>query len=238
MLDAAVLTLAQMFSPPFRKALLKSAGLALALLVLLGVGLHRLLAWLATAGEAWAGSMLGQIAHTPLLVLGWMVSIAAGLGLVAGAIFLMPAVTALVAGFFVDEIAAEVERNHYPDDPEGHPLPVARAAFEGAKTALLAVGIYLLAVPFLLFAGLGIVIFFLATAFLLGREYFELAAMRYRTADEAKDLRKQNQRMVFMAGALIAAFVSIPVVNLATPLFGTALMVHLHKRLEAAKSAK
>jgi uncharacterized protein involved in cysteine biosynthesis len=182
--------------------------------------------------------MLGQIAHTPLLVLGWMVSIAAGLGLVAGAIFLMPAVTALVAGFFVDEIAAEVERNHYPDDPEGHPLPVARAAFEGAKTALLAVGIYLLAVPFLLFAGLGIVIFFLATAFLLGREYFELAAMRYRTADEAKDLRKQNQRMVFMAGALIAAFVSIPVVNLATPLFGTALMVHLHKRLEAAKSAK
>jgi uncharacterized protein involved in cysteine biosynthesis len=238
MLDAAVLTLAQMFSPPFRKALLKSAGLALALLVLLGVGLHRLLAWLATAGEAWAESMLGQIAHTPLLVLGWMVSIAAGLGLVAGAIFLMPAVTALVAGFFVDEIAAEVERNHYPDDPEGHPLPVARAAFEGAKTALLAVGIYLLAVPFLLFAGLGIVIFFLATAFLLWREYFELAAMRYRTADEAKDLRKQNQRMVFMAGALIAAFVSIPVVNLATPLFGTALMVHLHKRLEAAKSAK
>jgi uncharacterized protein involved in cysteine biosynthesis len=216
--------------------LLKSAGLALALMVLLGVTLHRLLAWLATTGEAWAESMLGHIAHSSLLVLGWMASIAAGLGIVAGAIFLMPAVTALVAGFFVDEIALEVERTHYPDDPEGHALPVARAAFEGAKTALLAVGIYLLAVPFLLFAGLGVVIFFLATAFLLGREYFELAAMRYATADAARHLRKQNHRMVLMAGALIAAFVSIPIVNLATPLFGIALMVHLHKRLEAANS--
>ena len=32
----------------------------------------------------------------------------------------------------------------------------------------------------------------------------------------------------------IAAFVSIPVVNLATPLFGMAFMVHMHKRLSKA----
>ena len=30
---------------------------------------------------------------------------------------------------------------------------------------------------------------------------------------------------------LIALFVSIPIVNLATPLFAMALMVHVHKRL-------
>ena len=36
---------------------------------------------------------------------------------------------------------------------------------------------------------------------------------------------------VFLAGLLIAAFVSIPIVNLATPLFAMALMVHMHKRL-------
>ena len=91
--------------------------------------------------------------------------------------------------------------------------------------------VYLLAVPFLLFAGFGAVIFFLATAFLLGREYFELAAMRYRPPAEAKRLRKTHHRTVFLAGMLIAAFVSIPIVNLATPLFAMALMVHMHKRL-------
>jgi uncharacterized protein involved in cysteine biosynthesis len=34
-----------------------------------------------------------------------------------------------------------------------------------------------------------------------------------------------------MAGLLIAAFVSIPIVNLATPIFAMSLMVHVHKRL-------
>ena len=102
-----------------------------------------------------------------------------------------------------------------------------RAAIEGAKTALLAILIYLLAVPFLLFAGFGVVIFFLATAFLLGREYFELAAMRHHPPAEAKRLRKMHHGTVVLAGVFIAAFVSIPIVNLATPLFGTAFMVHV-----------
>jgi CysZ protein len=231
MLDAAGKALSQMLSPPFRAVLLKSVALALTLVVLIGIGLHRLLVWLAGAGEGWAESVLGGSAHTPLVILGWIVSIAAGLGIVLGAIFLMPAVTALVASFFADEIALTVERSHYPDEPGGTPLPLARAILEGVKTAFLAVVIYLLAVPFLLFAGLGVVIFFLATAFLLGREYFELAAMRYRPPAEARRLRKANQRTVFLAGMFIATFVSIPIVNLATPLFGTAMMVHVHKRI-------
>ena len=74
-------------------------------------------------------------------------------------------------------------------------------------------------------------LFFLATAYLLGREYFELAAMRFHPVDEAKALRRANGGTVFVAGLFIAAFVSIPIVNLATPLFGVAFMVHMHKRL-------
>ena len=35
---------------------------------------------------------------------------------------------------------------------------------------------------------------------------------------------------IVMAGAFIAAFVSIPIVSLATPLFAMALMVHVHMR--------
>jgi CysZ protein len=237
MLDAAIKALSQMFSPPFRAVLLKSVGLALVLIVLIGIGLHRLFAWLATAGEGWAENVLGQSAHTPLVILGWIFSLAAALGIVAGAIFLMPAITALVASFFADDIALEVERSHYPDEPVGSPLPLTRAGWEGVKTALIAVGIYLVAVPFLLLAGIGVVIFFVATAFLLGREYFELAAMRHHPVAEAKRLRKAHRHTVFGAGLFIAAFVSIPIVNLATPLFGTAMMVHVHKRLTRRRIA-
>jgi len=234
MLDAAAKALAQMVTPRFRTVLMKSVGLALVLIVLIGIGLNRLFVWLAGAGEGWAESLLGGGAHGPLAILAWVLSIVATLGIVVGAVFLMPAVTALVASFFVDDIALEVERSHYPNEPAGTALPLARAAFEGIKTALLAVLIYLLAVPFLLLAGLGLVIFFLATAFLLGREYFELAAMRFHSPADAKLLRKRHHGTVFIAGMFIAAFVSIPIVNLATPLFGMAFMVHMHKRLAAA----
>jgi CysZ protein len=46
-------------------------------------------------------------------------------------------------------------------------------------------------------------------------------------------VRKRNRGTVFIAGLFIAAFVSIPIVNLATPLFAMALMVHIHKRVMA-----
>src|SRR5690606_19439533 len=89
--------------------------------------------------------------------------------------------------------------------------------------------------PFLLFAGLGIFILFFAAAYLLSREYFLLAAMRFRTPVEARALRQQHRARVFLAGLTIALFVSVPIVNLATPLFAMALMVHVHKRIAGGR---
>jgi CysZ protein len=236
MFEAAAKALAQMSTPPLRWVLLKSIGLALILIVLVSVGLQRLISWLADIGGAWAEGVLGGGSHDPVVVLVWVLSFAAGFGIVLGAIFLMPAVTAFVGAFFVDEVGGEVERVHYPDDPPGQPLPLLRAMIEGLKTALLAILLYLCAVPFLLFAGLGLFIMFFATSYLLGREYFLLAAMRFRPPVEAKAFRRSHRITVFVAGMFIAAFVSIPVVNLATPLFAMAFMVHMHKRLSAQHS--
>ena len=231
MFDAAFKALGQMFTPPFRAVLLKAIGLAILVLFLMGLGLHRLFAWLAAEGAGYLDGVAGPSLQTPLHAFLWMLAIMAGLGLAAGAIFIMPAVTAFVASFFSDEIAAEVEHVHYPADPPGHPISLTVAAIEGVKTGLLALLVYLLAVPFLLFAGLGFLIFFVANAYLLGREYFLLAAMRFHSVEEAKALRKMHHTTVFTAGLFIAAFVSIPILNLATPLFGTAFMVHMYKKL-------
>ncbi|TMJ28295.1 MAG: sulfate transporter family protein [Alphaproteobacteria bacterium] len=231
MLDAAIKALAQMASPPFRALLIRSIALAIVLLIVLGIGIDRGLVALVERGGAWIEIHAGPGAHTPVNILEWMVAIAAGLGIVAGAVFLMPAVTALVASFFVDAIAEQVERVHYPADPVGTAVPIGTAILEGVQAALLAILIYLCAVPFLLVAGLGLLIFFLATAYVQGRIYFELAAMRFHPAAEAKRLRKHHAGTLFVAGLFIAAFVSIPVLNLATPLFATAFMVHVHKQI-------
>ncbi|MGJ5204045.1 sulfate transporter family protein [Bradyrhizobium sp. HKCCYLR20261] len=235
MIDAAVKALSQILSPPMRSILWRSIGLALVLVTVLAIGLQRLLSWLATAGEGWAEGMLGPGSHGTLEVLTWIISIAAGFGVVFGGIMLMPAITSLIASLFVDDVADLVEREHYPAERPGVALPFGIAIVEGLKAAGLTILIYLVALPFVFLAGAGLVIFFIATAWLLGREYFELAAMRFRSPAEAKAMRRDNAVTVFTAGLIIAAFVTIPIVNLATPLFGMAFMVHLHKRLSGPR---
>jgi CysZ protein len=235
MFDAIVKAMVQMFSPAFRRVLLKSIGLGLVLIVLIGIGLNRVFSWMAEGGAAWAEASTG--AHTAWQILAWVLSVAATLGIITGALFLMPAVTAFVGSFFVDEIAEEVERTHYPMEPPGSALPLGRALIEGVNTALLAIAVYLCAIPFLFVAGLGLVIMFLANAYLLSREYFLLAAMRFRPPAEAKAMRRAHRTAVFLAGLPIAMLVSIPIVNLATPLFAMAMMVHMHKRLSQRRVA-
>ena len=235
MLDAAIKALSQMMSPPMRSILWRSIGLALVLIVVLAIGLQRLLSWFATYGEVWLEGLLGPSWHSSLDVLSWIISIAAGFGVVFGSVFLMPAITSLVASFFVDDVADIVEREYYPAERPGTALPFNQAILEGVKTALLTILVYLLALPLVFLAGAGFLIFFLAAAWLLGREYFELAAMRFRSPEDAKAMRKENAATVFTAGLFIAAFVSIPIVNLATPIFGMAFMVHMHKRLSGPR---
>ncbi len=231
MLDDAGKALGQMLSPALRAVLWKSIGLALALIIVAAIALDRLIIWLVGAGNAAVENGLGPHAHVPTAAIAWVLSVAAGLGIVVGSVFLMPAVTAFVASFFADQIAEETEREYYPADPPGVALPLWRALGEGGRTALLAFLVYVFAAALLIFVGFGAVVFFLATAWLLGRVYFDLAALRFRPPGEVAAIRKRNAGTIYVAGLLIAAFVSIPVVNLATPLFAMGLMVHVHKRL-------
>lgn len=229
MLDAAGKAFAQLLTPALRAVLMKAIGLALVLIIFIGIVLHRLLFTLARLGTDWAEQASGYSNHAAWSALAWLLSIMAGFGIVTGALFLMPAVTSFVGSFFVDETADIVEREYYPAEPLGKALPLMRALAEGAKIGLLAIVVYLCALPFMLFAGLGVVILFLANSYLLGRMYFELAAMRFRPPLEAKAMRRANAAYIFVAGMVIAIFVSIPIVNFATPVFAMAFMVHIHK---------
>ncbi len=231
MFDAALTALTQLFTPPLHKVLMKAVGLALLLIVIVGIVLNRIINALAASGATWAEHTSGFASQAAWSTLAWVLSIMASLGIVTGALFLMPTITAFVGSFFVDEVADAVERDTYPAEPPGKALPLLRSLIEGLKFALLTLAVYLCALPFIFFAGLGVVVLFLANAYLLGRQYFEFAAMRFRSPHEAKAIRKANAPYIFLAGIAIALFVSIPVVNLATPIFAMAYMVHIHKRL-------
>ena len=210
-LDAFV----EIFSPPFRQVMWKSIGLTAAILVLAGIALDRLALSYVHVGPAW---------------LSFVISSAVALGLIVGMIFLAPPTASLVAGFYLDDIAAIVERSIDPCGPPGRPLPFAPSLALGLRFAALSlvVNVTVLALTFL--TGVGLAAFFVLNGYVLGREYFELAAMRHVSAAEARALFVRHWLEVFAAGAIVTIVLAVPVLNLLTPLFATAFLTRVYKR--------
>jgi CysZ protein len=215
MLDAAFLAFREILSPPFRGVLVKSLALTIGLLVALWILLERFLSTWVEIPWPWLDTAF---------------SIRTGIGLVIGLGFLVAPVAALFAGLFLDDIAELVERTHYPADPVGTPLPMPRAIATAVKFLGVVLLVNAVALPLVLLVGFGFLIFLAANAYLLGREYFELVALRHHDTETARRLRLRNSGRIFAAGLIIAGFVVVPVVNLLAPLFATAFMVHVFKR--------
>jgi CysZ protein len=213
----------QVLSGPLRRILWRSIALTLGLLALLWFGLTRLLKYYLD------GNPLG--ADYPILE--GFAFFLAGAGLLIALIYVLPAVSALVAGFFLDDAAEIVERTDFSGDPVGRALPAGRALLYGVRFAGLALLVNLAALTLVFVPVVNIFAFFAANAYLLGREYFELAAGRFRPLSDAAEMRREHRATVMLAGGMVAGLVLVPFLNLLTPLFGIALMVHVHKRLSA-----
>ena len=218
---AAVLAFRDILSPPFRGVLLKSLALTIALLVALWLGLEWLIAHFVTTPWPWLDTFLDVLT---------------GFGLLIALGFLIAPVAALFVGLFLDDIAETVERTHYPADPPGLPLPLARSLLTSLKFLCVVLIVNALALPLAFLLGFGAIIFLIANAYLLGREYFELTALRRHDQATVMRLRHRYSGRVFAAGLIIAAFLAIPIVNLLGPLFATAFMVHLERRIGARDS--
>ena len=219
--NSASTAFSQLFSPSFRGVLWKSLGLTIALLI----GL-----WFACSTWPIQSFLLPMIGLDS-----WMASILAwllGAGLVLGLGFLIAPVTSIFGGFFIDDIAEAVEQKHYPNDPAGQPLETSKAALLSLKFTLLVISTNLLALLLLLVPGINLMVFFVANGYLLGREYFQFAALRFMSPSDADNLRHRNKGTVFVAGLVIAGFLTIPLLNLLTPLFAAAFMMHVFKKLE------
>ncbi len=221
LIEAAFAAWRQVLSGPLRRILWRSLALTLGLLALLWFGLTRLFGYY----------LKGHPLSVDYPILDGFAFFLAGAGLLVAFIYVLPAVSALVASFFLDDAAEIVERTDFVGEPSGQALPAGRALLYGVRFALLALLVNLAALTLFFVPVVNIFAFFAANAYLLGREYFELAAMRFRPPAEAKAMRRDNAGTIFTAGLFIAAFVSIPIVNLATPIFAMAFMVHMHKRL-------
>lgn len=213
MFRAALLAISDVLSPGFGRVILKALGLTVLLFVALFTGLQVAFKLLSVVPWAWLQAALDVLVS---------------LGLIASFFLLMAPVTAMFAGLFVDEIAAKVETRHYAGGPPGKPLsfwPGLRIGLEFGGLTLLA---NLLALP-LLFTGIGAAALVAVNAYLLSREYFEMAAMRVMPVADAKALRQQNRLRVFVAGLPVALLSLVPIVNLTVPVLATSYFTHFFR---------
>lgn len=226
-LEAARAAASQLFTPQLRGVFFKTLGLTLLLLVLAWFGVAGLFEWLALP---WIGGWMPEMPGWTSW-LGMAGTIIAGIGLALGLALLIAPVTALVAGLFLDDVADVVERTDYPADPPGRAMPTLRSVLASLKFLGVVILGNIVALILLLVPMVNVAAFFLVNGYLLGREFFEFAAMRHMPEVEARAMRRRNAVTVFLAGLVIAAFLAVPILNLLTPLFAAAMMVHLHKML-------
>lgn len=216
MLSDAFRALAQVFSKPFRQVLWLSLLSTIIVLALFGAGAQWALAALPTFGSTWADTTIEWVARFFAIVV---------------LIPLVHPVVSLVAGLFLERIAAKVEASDYPADPAGRDQAFMQSLLVSLRFTLVLILVNIIALPFYLLPGINLVLFWVVNGYLLGREYFELVALRHLDIGAARALRKRHMLRVFLAGVVVAAFATVPFLNLLTPLFATAYMVHTTKRI-------
>lgn len=147
-------------------------------------------------------------------------------------IFLMIPVASAITSLFLDEVAQAVEDKHHPHLP-----PASTVGFsEGLKDTVnflgVLVGANIMAFAlYVMFPFAAFFIFYALNGFLLGREYFQLAAMRREGREGARALREKHRGQIWLAGCLMAVPLSFPLINLVIPILGAATFTHLYHRL-------
>jgi uncharacterized protein involved in cysteine biosynthesis len=216
MIAALLLAVADAFAPRQSRALLLSVVIAVLALALVWGGATVLLAGRHPFANAWLDAPLEVLGSFAVLALAWL---------------LFPAVVTFVLSFFLDGILAGLERQHYPDLPPPRVGGAGALVLSALRLLALTVLLNVLVLPLYLIPPLIPLVYYGLNGYLLGREYFELIALRRLDRAAARATWRRHRGQLLAAGVAIAVLLSLPVANLAAPLVGAALMLHLFEGL-------
>ena len=219
------LAIGQLPDPRFQRVVMLGIGLTVALLVAAYAALLWVIRMFA-AGEVdlpligevtWVGDFLSWGSLGLILIL---------------SMFLMVPVASAITSLFLDDVADAVEDKHYPHLSTPARVPFWDSLRDSVNFLGLLIGANILAFGlYALLPFFAIPIFFALNGFLLGREYFQIAAMRREGREGARALRAKHRGKIWLAGCLMAMPLSIPLVNLIIPILGAATFTHLYHRL-------
>lgn len=221
MISALFKAFSQFGDPRIRRVVWLSAGLAIAMMAALAVGLWVAIGWLAGL-TGWLDTLADWAAGIGVLFLAWL---------------MFPAAMGLTIGLFLEKVADAVEARHYPGLPAVRAQSIREAISAGVRFAMVALALNLLVLPiYLLLIFLppfNLILFYTLNGYLIGREYFEAVALRRLDERDARAVRRVYGGKVFVAGVVIAFLLTVPFVNLVAPVIATAFMVHLFEGIRS-----
>lgn len=213
----------QLGDPKLRRVLWKGLGVALVIFGLLWAGAAYGLSRAGTALADWAA----QEGFWNDLV-AWLIGLSGAAAILLVSFLLFPAIMGLAQSLFLEEAADAVEARHYPDLPPAGEQPIVEGVMDAVRLAGVAILVNVLILPIYIFLPiLNVIVFYGVNGYLLGREYFEVVAVRRLTPDRVRALRRTYGGRIILAGIVIAVMLTIPVVNLLAPVVATAYMVHV-----------
>ncbi|WP_108859310.1 EI24 domain-containing protein [Ruegeria sp. Alg231-54] len=224
-LNAFFAALGQIGDPKFRAVLLRGVGLTIVLLIA------------ACALAIWLINRLsGNEISLPFIgAVPWLNDVLNYSGIFVVLIlpvFLMVPVASAITSMFLEDVAQAVEDKHYPSLPTVPGIPFSESLRDGLSfMGVLIVANLLALILYAIFTPLAPFIFWGMNGFLLGREYFTLAAMRRLGREGARKLRAKHATTIWMAGILMAIPLSVPLVNLVIPILGVATFTHVYHKL-------
>ena len=182
--------------------------------------------WVAVA------SLLYNAAFFEWRPLNWLIDLLGGLAVLVLSWLLFPAVVTAIMSFFLERIAAAVEDLDYPGRGPPRRQRIGETVAATLRLTGLTLLLNLLALPvYLLVPGINLFLFLSLNGYLLGREYFEVVALRRLDAAAARAARRRFGLRVFLGGIMIATLFGLPLVNLVAPVIATAFMVHVFEAL-------
>ena len=134
----------------------------------------------------------------------------------------------LIVSFFSEDVALAVETELYPYLPEPRKQGKREIIVVTIKFVAISLVLNILAIPvYAVLFPVSPFVFYALNGYLMGREYFELVALRRVNSAEAQFLRRAFRGQLFLAGTVIAFMMTIPIVNFIAPVISVAVMVNL-----------
>ncbi|MDT8326390.1 MAG: EI24 domain-containing protein [Roseovarius sp.] len=222
--------LSQIGDRRFQRVLLIGVGLTLALLVAAYALFLGLIQW--AVGDTSTLPFIGEVTWINDL-LGW----SSFLLMMVLSAFLMVPVASAITSMFLDEVAQAVEDRHYPGLGAASTVPLGEALRDTVNFLGILIGANIVAlIAYAIFTPFAPFIFWGLNGYLLGMEYFQLAAMRRIGRARAREMRRKNRLAIWAAGTLMAMPLSVPLVNLVIPILGAATFTHIYHAIAARSS--